>query len=64
MRTDTHRRAVINLHRSRGPAGTTMERDKTMESYRNQIIMMLDTIQDAKVMRMIYEVLKAILMNR
>lgn len=64
MRSDTHRRAVIIKHRARGAAPNTPERNDTMESYKNQIIQMLETIQDAKLMRMIYEVLKAILMNR
>lgn len=35
-----------------------------MESYRNRINIMLDTITDAKVMRLIHDVLHAILMNR
>lgn len=35
-----------------------------MESYRNQIIAMLDSVQDAKVMRMLCEVIRAIMMNR
>lgn len=64
MKNDTHRRAVTIMHRSRGPAAKPAERTDTMESYKNQIIQMLDTIQDAKLMRAIYEVIKAILMNR
>lgn len=63
MRSDTHRRAAILMHRARGAAGKT-ERKEPMESYRTQIIQMLDTIQDVKLMRMLYEVIKAILMNR
>jgi len=35
-----------------------------MESYRQQILAMLESIQDARLMRLIYEVVKAILMNR
>ena len=35
-----------------------------MESYRSQIIAMLDTVQDARLMRTICEVIKAIMMNR
>lgn len=61
MRTDTHRRAVTVRHRAR-PGQT--ERTEIMESYRNQIITMLDTIQDAAVMRLIYNVVKAIMMSR
>lgn len=63
MRSDTHRRAVIVTHRARGPAGQA-ERETPMESYRTQIIHMLDTVQDVRVMRLLYEVVKAILMNR
>lgn len=35
-----------------------------MESYRNQIIAMLDTITDATMMRTLYEIIKAFLMHR
>lgn len=63
MRSDTHRRAVTVKHRARGPAGQA-EREEPMESYRTQIMQMLDTIQDARVMRLVYEVVRAILMNR
>ena len=35
-----------------------------MESYRSQIIAMLDSVQDAKLMRTICEVIKVIMMNR
>ena len=38
--------------------------EDTMDSYKNQIIAMLNTVTDAKTMRMIYEVVKAFLMNR
>ena len=37
---------------------------RNVESYRNQIIAMLDTVQDARLMRTICEVIKAIMMNR
>ena len=57
----THRRPVIIMHRAR-PA--ERKEEPTMESYRTQIIAMLDTITDAKLMRTIYEVLKVLLMNR
>ena len=35
-----------------------------MDSYRSQIIAMLDTITDAKMMRTLYEIVKACLMHR
>lgn len=35
-----------------------------MDSYRSQIIAMLDTITDAKTMRTLYEIVKAYLMHR
>ena len=59
----THRRPVIIVHRAR-PEENEGKEDSAMESYRNQIIAILDTITDAKMMRTIYEVIKAILMNR
>ena len=34
-----------------------------MESYRYQIIKMLDHIEDAKVMRMIHDIIRAVLFN-
>lgn len=58
----THRPPVILMHRARLVQGE--ERNVNMESYRNQIINMLDTIQDARLMRMIHDVIKAILFNR
>lgn len=58
----THRPPVIITHRGR--PDTDRKEDQTMESYRSQIIAMLDTITDAKLMRTIYEVLKVLLMNR
>lgn len=62
MREGTRRRPLIIAHRAR-PAGT-QEKEDNMESYRNQIIKMLDTIEDAALMRMIHNVLRAILMSR
>lgn len=62
-RASTHRRPVNLTHRARGPAGWA-ERMSEMESYRNQIINMLDTIEDAALMRLIYNVLHAILVSR
>lgn len=63
----THRPAVKSTHRAR-PASTTSTKNERneddMESYRNQIIAMLDTIQDARLMRTLYEIIKAVLMNR
>ena len=35
-----------------------------MESYRNQIIAMLDTITDANLMRFIHDAVKLIMMHR
>ena len=58
----THRPPVIITHRGRPE--TERKKEPTMESYRSQIIAMLDTITDAKLMRTIYEVIKALLMNR
>ncbi len=55
------RRPNITLHRAR-TAGN--REDKTMESYRTQIIAMLDTITDATMMRTLYEIIKAFLMHR
>ena len=40
------------------------KREDTMEGYKSQIIAMLDTVTDAKTMHMLYEVVKAFLMNR
>ena len=60
MRTGTHRPAVLILHRAWAEKG---ER-QNMESYRTQIIAMLDTIEDAKMMRMIHHVIRAIMMSR
>ena len=55
------RKPAIVLHRAR-PANEREER--TMESYRSQIIAMLDTVTDAALMRTLYEVVKTILMHR
>lgn len=54
------RRPHINQHRARPAA----EGENTMDSYRSQIIAMLDTITDAKMMRTLYEIVKACLMHR
>lgn len=62
MTGSTRRRAAAMAHRGRPIAGA--EREETMESYRQQILTMLDSIQDARLMRLVYEVVKAILMNR
>lgn len=54
----SHRPAVIQMHHAR-IAG----KESDMESYRNSIIAMLDSVQDAALMRAAYEVLKALFMN-
>ena len=54
------RRPHINQHRARPAA----EGENTMDSYRSQIIAMLDTITDAKMMRTLYEIVKAYMMHR
>lgn len=59
MRTETHRPPVLIRHKAR-----TEEGEKSMESYRAKIIAMLDTIQDARMMRIAHDVLKALLSNR
>lgn len=53
------RRPNIIKHRARPAA----ERKDNMESYRSQIIAMLDTITDAKIMRGMYEIIKLVLMH-
>lgn len=58
----THRSANIQRHRARRPGREERKRD--MEDCRRQINAMLDTIADAKLMKMICEVIKAILFNR
>lgn len=60
----THRPANITTHRAARLAETKREDEPAMESYRNQIIMMLDSVTDVKLMRLIHDVLKAILSNR
>ena len=47
-------------HRARP---TDKREDETMESYRSQIIAMLDTITDAKMMRGLYELMKLVMMH-
>lgn len=54
------RKPAIALHRAR-PADN--REDKTMDSYRTQIIAMLDTVADAAWMRTLYEMFKLILMH-
>ena len=54
------RRPNKNQHRARPAA----EGENTMDSYRSQIIAMLDTITDAKMMRTLYEIVKAYMMHR
>lgn len=53
----THRPRMIVLHR------TKRKGDSPMESYRNAIIKMLDMITDAKTMRTIYEIVRALFVN-
>lgn len=59
----THRPPVIIVHRGR-PATEKEREDPTMESYRIQIIAMLDNVTDAKLMRELYEDFKAKMENR
>lgn len=59
----THRRPVIIAHHGRPAAETERKEEPTMESYRNQIIAMLDAVTDARLMRTAYEVLKVLFMN-
>ena len=59
----THRPPVIIVHRGRPDAEKTGKEEPTMESYRNQIIAMLDAVTDAKLMRTAYEILKVLFMN-
>ena len=59
----TRRPANITMHRAR-LAETKREEEPTMDSYRNQINLMLDSVMDVKLMRLIHDVLKAILSNR
>ena len=63
--TNTTRRApVMQAHRAR-PAKKPEEREDetTMESYRNGIIAMLDSIDDARLMRIAYEMVKVLVEN-
>lgn len=62
----THRAPVMQAHRARpvaNPPETKREGEPTMESYRNGIIAMLDMVQDARIMRTAYEMLKALFEN-
>ena len=52
----------VIMHRAR-PAAQSGE-ENAMESYRMKIITMLDTIEDARLMRMIHDVIRAIMMSR
>ena len=61
--TTTHRPPTIITHRARLAAETSREDDPTMESYRNMINLMLDSVMDVNTMRLIHDVLKAILSN-
>lgn len=54
---------IVIMHRAR-PAARKSEEENEMESYRTQIIAMLDTVVDAQMMRMIYHVIRAIMMCR
>ena len=53
------------LHRTHRPGALNTERmSNTMESFRNAIIKMLDTVTDERLMRMLYHVVHAIIANR
>ena len=54
------RRPTQIKHRSRP---TNNREDETMDSYRSQIIAMLDTVTDAKIMRGLYEITKLVMMH-
>lgn len=53
----THRPRNLIIHRTARKGGTAME------SYRNAIIRMLDSITDIKTMRAIYDIVRAIFVN-
>lgn len=63
MRSITHRPAVQIVHH-RGTATTNEGMENAMESYRYQIIKMLDHITDASTMRLIHDIIKAMLEKR
>ena len=63
MRSTTHRPAVRIVHH-RGAVTTNEGMENAMESYRYQIIKMLDHITDADVMRLIHDIIKAKLEKR
>ena len=63
MRSTTHRPAVRIVHH-RGTVTTKEGMESTMESYRYQIIRMLDHITDADMMRLIHDIIKAKLEKR
>ena len=52
-----------NLIKHRARPAAKKEEDTSMESYRSQIIAMLDTITDAKMMRGLYEIIKLVMMH-
>ena len=62
MRSSISRPVVKIVHR-RGIVTTKEGMENVMESYRYQIIKMLDHIEDAKVMRMIHDIIKAVMFN-
>ena len=51
-------------HKAQHRARPAAEGEETMDSYRNRINAMLDTIEDAKLMRFIHDMIKLIMMNR
>ena len=55
------RRPNITLHHSRF---ANKREDEAMDSYRIKTIAMLETITDAKLMRVIYEAVKFLMSNR
>lgn len=55
------RRPNISLHHSRF---AQKREDATMDSYRTATIAMLETVTDAKLMRVIYEAVKFLMSNR
>lgn len=64
-RLDEQKRFVYICASKSEHKGIRKRREKRkMESYRSQIIAMLDTVQDARLMRTICEVIRAIMTNR
>lgn len=64
MRTNRRLAMMIKHRYARGPEPRADEEVRLMESYRNAIIKMLDTITDVKLMKMIYEIVHAVMTNR